>query len=92
MKHSCRHEAGRRTNAGSGARRTDLSDEKDRRGEAETPGSPWICSDQEATVGKGYGMGMACSEAGEMIRGHRMGTLSGLPGVEKSRKQMSRCP
>lgn len=47
---------------------------------------------QEATVGKGFGMGMACSEAGEMIRGHRMGTLSGLPRVEKSRKQMSRCP
>lgn len=47
----------------------------------------WVLLRPGGHSGQGFGMGIACSEAGEMIRGHRMGTLSGLPRVIRQRNR-----
>lgn len=33
-------------------------------------------------VGEGFGMGIACAGAGEMIAGRRTGTQGGIPSIE----------
>lgn len=82
LKHSCRRMGGRRkTGPGTGNRRADVSECKDRSGDTGHPGHRGFAR-PGGTVGEGFGMGIACAEAGEMIAGRRTSTQGGIPSIE----------